>query len=177
MSIDAKPDHARDSGSNRSSGAFAAFFSSPILWGGLMTGGFYGLVPQSPIYRGTALRYFCGHPIEYATTAMFFMAIAILIGKGFALMAERSALSHDLLPNASSANSTDIIALATGIDAQRRALPPRLRETAACERIRAACSFVRDRHTSKGLDEHLQNASQIAHERLHRSHSLIRTTT
>src|SRR4029078_8624372 len=103
---------------------FAGFFNSPILWGGLMTCGFYSLVPHLPVYGDIALRYLCGRPMEYATTAMFFMAVAILIGKGLALMAERTALSSDVLPHPSSAGSREIITGATSRARQPRAMPP-----------------------------------------------------
>ena len=47
-----------------SSSGPAAFFTSPLLWGTLLTVGFYELIPHLPAYRALAERYFCGHPLE-----------------------------------------------------------------------------------------------------------------
>ncbi len=177
MSHDANSHHSQSSRSNRSNRGFAGFMTSPLLWGGLMTFGFYNLIPYLPIYRELAVRYHCGHPIEYATTAMFFIGIAILLGKALGLMAEKSALSCDLLFDPALTDSNDIVSRATAIDMRRRALPSRLRETAVCERIRDACAYVRDRRTSEGLEDHLKYIAELAAERLHSSYSLVRTTT
>src|SRR5690606_19502335 len=73
----------------------SALFSSPVLWGGLFTVGFYALIPYWPVQRELAQRYFCSHPLEYATATLFFVGVAILGLKALRLRAERAVLRID----------------------------------------------------------------------------------
>src|SRR5688500_20381054 len=65
----------------------------PVLWGVGATFAFYALLPYLPVQRELALRYFCGHWIEYATTGLFFMGMALLAKKAIALSQERRAIA------------------------------------------------------------------------------------
>ncbi|MDR1269489.1 MAG: MotA/TolQ/ExbB proton channel family protein [Planctomycetaceae bacterium] len=58
--------------------AFRKIFTSPILWGGLLSLGFYFLIHNGVLNHPLIVRYFAGHPVEYITTIMFFVGIAIL---------------------------------------------------------------------------------------------------
>jgi biopolymer transport protein ExbB/TolQ len=53
-------------------------FISPLLWGGLLSFGFYCSIHNGLLTHPLIVRYFAGHPVEYFTTIMFFIGIAIL---------------------------------------------------------------------------------------------------
>ena len=57
---------------------------SPLLWGGLLTVGFYRLIPVLPVQRELAERYFCNHPLEYACPEAATFSFDGLIGSGLA---------------------------------------------------------------------------------------------
>ncbi|MEZ6047773.1 MAG: hypothetical protein R3C11_19785 [Planctomycetaceae bacterium] len=57
-------------------------FASPFLWGAVLTIGFYASIPYIPEYRSLFERYFCNHPLEYATTFLFMVGVAFLCIKG-----------------------------------------------------------------------------------------------
>jgi biopolymer transport protein ExbB/TolQ len=58
--------------------AFQKIITSPLLWGGLLSFGFYFPIHNGFINQPLITRYFAGHPVEYITTIMFFIGIAIL---------------------------------------------------------------------------------------------------
>ncbi len=51
-----------------------AVLVSPLFWGIGATFGFYALIPYLPVYQSLIERYFCSHPLEYATAALFLLA-------------------------------------------------------------------------------------------------------
>ncbi|MFG0296557.1 MAG: hypothetical protein ACF8PG_11690, partial [Maioricimonas sp. JB045] len=53
-----------------------SLLTSPYIWGGLLTVGFYQLLPHLPVGREVAQRYFCGHPLEYVLAGMSFVGIS-----------------------------------------------------------------------------------------------------
>ena len=53
---------------------------------------FYGAIHKGWIQQPLVLRYFAGHPIEYITTVMFFVGIAILLVKYMVVLYERQQL-------------------------------------------------------------------------------------
>jgi biopolymer transport protein ExbB/TolQ len=150
---------------------------SPLIWGGLLTVGFYELIPILPVQRTLVERYFCGHPLEYATAGLFFVGIAILGLKGLRLSAEWNAISDGLIDEreyAETAGSADCLAR---IEASLRALPARLRSTHLAQRIRGVCVHLRGRDSTESLDDHLKYLAELAAERLHESYGLVRTIT
>lgn len=74
-----------------------ARLASPLLWGALATAGFYALVHYAPFDWPLVRRYFCGHPLEYVTTALYFVGTAMLVRKGLRLSVERAAFAHPFL--------------------------------------------------------------------------------
>ena len=150
---------------------------SPLLWGGLLTAGFYSLIPYLPIQRELAVRYFCGHPLEYATTTLFFIGVAILAFKAIRLGAERAALTDGLLSDIPPESAADSLATIGLLEGRLRSLPARLRKTKLAHRIDNVGDYVKDRGSSAGLEDHLKYLAELAAERLHTSYALIRTIT
>ncbi|MFG0331768.1 MAG: hypothetical protein ACF8TS_00275, partial [Maioricimonas sp. JB049] len=71
-------------------------FTSPYIWGGLLTVGFYQILPFLPVGRDVAQRYFCGHPLEYVLAGMSFVGMSILGIRLAGLRSERRALRQSL---------------------------------------------------------------------------------
>ena len=72
-------------------------FRSPVLTGAAAAGVFYlGLLkvvlPLVPSYRASLETLFCGHPLAYGTTILFWMGMAALGGKWLSVSADRDAL-------------------------------------------------------------------------------------
>ena len=76
-------------------------FLPPIVLGGIFSLLFYGAIHKGWILQPLVLRYFAGHPIEYITTVMFFVGIAILFVKYMAILSQQRLLlkSPILLPH------------------------------------------------------------------------------
>ena len=55
---------------------------------------FYGSIHKGWIQQPLVLRYFAGHPIEYITTVMFFVGVAILLIKYLAILSQRQLLQR-----------------------------------------------------------------------------------
>ena len=62
----------------------------------LLTGAFYATAPFTPGVQGFVRRYFCSHPLEYATTTLFFVGLAILSIKAIGVGAEKSSFRLEL---------------------------------------------------------------------------------
>jgi len=149
---------------------------SPIAWGGVATLLFYALIPHLPVQRELAIRYFCSHPLEYATTTLFFVGLAILAIKAFGMGAERKSLRLDL----TEIGADNGLAPKSSADRFRKiisGLPPAQRSTHLVRRIGDASAYVQERGSGAGLEEHLKSLAELAAERLHRSYALIRTIT
>jgi biopolymer transport protein ExbB/TolQ len=167
--------HAQASPAQTSQGT--GLFSSPLLWGGLLTIGFYSVIPYLPFQRGLAERYFCSHPLEYATTALFFTGMAILGSKWLRIGTERSVLASGLLDFEELSTISDAPERAARVDETIGKIPGHYRSTHLSRRIHNVCSFILGRKTSSGLEEHLKYLAELASERLHESFALIRTIT
>ena len=138
----------------------------PALWGGAAAFGFYALLPYLPVQRELALRYFCGHWIEYATTGLFFIGMALLAKKAISLSRERQAIAA----TESAARETTPIS-AEGL---LKALSAQLSHTAIGERLRDTADHLAIPQASH-LSEHLKYLAELAAERLHGSYALVRT--
>jgi biopolymer transport protein ExbB/TolQ len=157
----------------------AAVFRSPFLWGIATTVGFYCLIPVLPVQREFAVRYFCGHPLEYLTTVLFFVGMAILALKGVGLLSDRRALAasidHD--PLARCAASAALQERVAAIETWLHTLPLSHRRTCIGRRLQDVCAYIRGQGSSHGLEEHLKYLAELASERLHSSYALVRTIT
>ena len=71
----------------RAARTFSDTFAAQLLLGGLFTVGFYGAVAVMPEQWSFFQRYFCSHPLEYVTTALFFVAMGTLLLSSFSMVA------------------------------------------------------------------------------------------
>lgn len=153
-------------------------FGSPILWGGLFTVGFYSALPYLPIQQELLVRYFCSHPLEYATALLFFVGMATLALKAFRMLTERAPFNLPLgIDAATSQKRMDVIERIAVIEDFLSALPRSLRTTHLVRRLDDVCGYVRSRRGGDGLEDHLKYLAELAAEKLHGSYALVRTIT
>lgn len=151
--------------------------ASPIVWGGLATAFFYFLIPYSPVWKTEIARYFAGHWIEYVTSGLSFVALAILIKKACQSAAERKAVCWPDWTGGEALPLHDPVRLAEQLLQKIRSAPERWRDTQVARRIRDVCAFVIGRRSAAGLEEHLRYLAELAAGDLHASYSLVRTVT
>ncbi len=161
----------------KSNGWAKSLFGSPLLLGGLLTFGFYALIPMLPVYRELVIRYFCSHPLEYATAGLFFVGISTLGLKAARLVGERQALALRLLDSPNLDSSADAVERVAHLENKLHSMPRAMQHTYLSQRVGEICDFVRSRRSSDGLDEHLKYLAEIAAEKLHGSYALVRTVT
>jgi len=175
-SVNSTPAEFSDSSSERRDWA-ALVLESPLLWGTVLTVGFYALIPYLPVQRELAVRYFCAHPLEYATAALFFLGMAILGIKALKLPTERSAFAYNLFRDPRFSTESDahrkLMLLREGFST----LPPRIQQSQLGERYRDVGQYLAARSSSGSLDEHLKYLAELAAERLQDSYALVRTIT
>jgi biopolymer transport protein ExbB/TolQ len=153
------------------------WFTSPILWSSVATVAFYLLIPHTPLWRAQITRYFAGHWIEYVTTGLSFLALAILGQKLWRQMNESQALRWRGWLGTELNSTAEPVELAAQIERNLLAAPPHWRATGIARRIRETCQFVVGRRSSEGLEDHLRYLADLAAEQLHSSYSLVRTVT
>lgn len=155
----------------------ALLLSSPVLWGGLLTVAFYQLIPYLPVQRELAERYFCSHPLEYATATLFFIGMAILAAKGVRVTGEKAAFEERLLELGRPPEDADPATRAGAIEQGLANTPSRLQSTWLGRRVQDVCTYVRVKKSGDGLADHLRYLAELAGERLHDSYALVRTIT
>ena len=137
----------------------------------------YAVGPNIPGIADFVQRYFCSHPLEYISTAMFFTGMAILLQKYLSQRAERSTLhaaaqladgGWELLPTSEEREE----ALAEWCDQQE----PRARSTQLFRRAHDTLHYLKGSRR-EGLEEHLRYLAELASDRLHQTFATIRTIT
>ncbi|MEW4530858.1 MotA/TolQ/ExbB proton channel family protein [Maioricimonas sp. JC845] len=151
-----------------------SLLTSPYIWGGLLTVGFYQLLPHLPVGREVAQRYFCGHPLEYVLAGMSFVGISILGIKLAGLRSERKALRQSLDAVKTEGDSLDTASQLADVI---HAWPDRQKATHLGRRCHGVVSYVRGQKTAAGLEDHLKYLADVAADRLFESYSLLQTIT
>ncbi|MCX7421448.1 MAG: MotA/TolQ/ExbB proton channel family protein [Planctomycetia bacterium] len=151
--------------------------TSPILWGSIATVCFYGVIPYSPIWRAEVTRYFAGHWIEYVTSLLSFIGLAILAQKAFRLTAESQAALWSGWTDLEAAPLGDVVCTAKLLKDKVRTSSTGWQSTHIAKRIQEVCAYLLGRRSAKGLEEHLRYLGELAASDLHSSYSLVRTVT
>lgn len=124
-------------------------------------------------------RYFCGHPLEYVTSALFFVGIGILVVKWKQLPTERSAINSALKLAASPEWSGD------DASQQVERILSEWQNTPGAKTLSASSMWRRvddvlhyiNAGRNGGLEDHLKYLADLSVDRLIQSYSLIRTVT
>lgn len=144
----------------------------PLFWGLSATLGFYLLIGWGVIRSELISRYFAGHPVEYAETALFFVGVFALLVKAIDLAYQFSEISEVKLP-APHANG-DAPEQASNLLLQIKKLPARLQETYLGQRLTNALRYVYQTESADGIDDQLRYLSEVDAERSHDGYSLVR---
>jgi biopolymer transport protein ExbB/TolQ len=144
---------------------------SVYLFGFGVTGAFYATAPFIPGIESFVRRYFCSHPIEIASTVLFFTGMSILLHRLWCMRTEQSA-ANAVESAANSDNRMQPESLAEWCDAQ----PARAQNSAMVSRINGAVRYVAG-SGREGLEQHLRYLAELAADRLHESYALVRTIT
>ena len=142
-----------------------ASYARTILLAAGALGIFYGI--GSRVGGDFFNRYFCGHPLEYVSTAMFFWGMAILFQKALSLRGERHTLAS---LQAIEEPTTEILGSWCG--EQRKTSG----QSVVFRRVEATVTYLHGKSRT-GLEEHLRYLAELASERLHQSFATIRTVT
>jgi biopolymer transport protein ExbB/TolQ len=126
-------------------------------------------------------RYFCGHPLEYITSAIFFTGMAILGLKLRRLPVERRALHHVQQSAAdrgwpSQRPGDARSAVGTLLNDLEAALPAQAADCTISQRLNAVLQQISLRPDA-ALDDHLRYLADLAVDRLNQSYQLVRTVT
>jgi biopolymer transport protein ExbB/TolQ len=136
-----------------------------------VTGTFYSTVPFIPGIESFVRRYFCSHPIEIASTVLFFTGMTVLLHRLWRMRSEQSAAAAIEL-----AADTDDGLHSESLTKWCEAQPERLQNSAMLERIGGAVRYVAG-SGREGLEQHLRYLAELAADRLHESYALVRTIT
>ena len=124
-------------------------------------------------------RYFCGHPIEYVTSGLFFVGMAILAVKWKQLSTDRAVIA-DVKELAATAQwvqaevgSGAVQSLTAWQAASHREV---WRSTSMWHRVQDVLHYV-NAGRNDGLEDHLKYLADLSVDRLIQSFSLIRTVT
>lgn len=147
---------------------------SPLLWGAAASFGFYQVLPTVPGFESSLRTLFCGHPLAYATTSLFWVGMAGLALKATGIRRELEATAPGMQAEAMPAGPE---ATAEQLEATLDRLPEANQGTMSIDRLRAIARFVRGRKSTEGLDSHLSYLAEFAGEQLHNSYGLVRTIT
>lgn len=145
---------------------------------------FYIIAPIAarPFAGGTEFvnRYFCGHPLEYITSAMFFVGMGILFMKLRCLPWEKNAVRslNEIASNAGwKSRAIDSNAIVESLKTwQTKVIPRHWRATLLSRRVDEVLHYVIHRQ-SGSFEDHLRYLADLASDRLLQSYSLIRTVT
>ncbi|MCA9039367.1 MAG: MotA/TolQ/ExbB proton channel family protein [Planctomycetaceae bacterium] len=147
---------------------------SPFLWGSLLTIGFYAAIPYLPEYRPLMERYFCNHPLEYATTFLFMVGIAFLAIKAMQLRAQKVAFEIELIEQTYNPQLPPL-ENAQRLEVKAEEHMELFGSSWLLNRLRDTGRYLIGRGNSKGLEEHLRYLAELAIEELQRSYALLRT--
>ncbi len=124
-------------------------------------------------------RYFCGHPIEYVTSGLFFVGMGILLVKWQQLPTERMVISSvkSLALTADWTSEDHANGAVQTLNAwQAASHHESWRSSAMWNRVQDVLHYV-NAGRNGGLEDHLKYLADLSVDRLIQSYSLIRTVT
>lgn len=149
-----------------------SFFRLPFFWGGMAFLGFYGLIQRGILSGGLVERYFTSHPVEYISTALFFIGMAALVIQAVDVLLQLGDLKRPLLGEIprEGVEAGD----AAGMLASLGRLPARMQRGYLVGRLREALEFVRRKRSADTLDEQLRHLGDADVDRMYAQYALVR---
>lgn len=149
-----------------------ALARSPILWGAVACGAFYGLLSAGVLESEFVRKYFASHPVEYVTAAMFFVGLAALAIKAIDLARQRQGLDKPLLGPIPAGGQP--VVDSEPLAAQLKRLPERMRQSYLIRRLLDALEFVRRSGSAEAIDDQLKYLADRDAGEAHASYGLVR---
>ncbi len=148
---------------------------SPLLWGGLASVGFYAIIETWFSSNRYLHEYFLSHPVEYVTTTMFFLGLAVLaiktIGLTFQSTYSRGGVGLLLGPIRQGGQPvSDCGKLLSRLES----LPPRRQNDLLVKRLHAVLERIRRCQSAEGIEEELKFLAGQEEDRIYESYSLFR---
>ncbi|MEP3482230.1 MAG: MotA/TolQ/ExbB proton channel family protein [Fuerstiella sp.] len=140
-----------------------------------LTAGFYLVAPELPQIGAFVTRYFCSHPLEYISTAMFFTGVSILLQKVWRLRSENRMLDESSEFIEANLEVTDYETLTSRLD-EWCADDERESNTTLMHRVTEVIRYLKT-NRRVGLDDHLRYLAELASDQLHQTYATIRTIT
>lgn len=160
--------------SNQQPSLTHTFLTAPWIWACGAYWLFYQQIPNLPVGREIALRYFCGHPLERVLAGLFFVGLSIILIKAVLLIFERQAFRYvadfgikDVSPN--------IDENVGRLQNRMTSASNELQNTYWGGRLEHLLAFFKGQKSGHGLSEHLTYLSDAAYDRLQASHALLQT--
>jgi biopolymer transport protein ExbB/TolQ len=150
---------------------FQKIVTSPFLWGGLLSFGFYFLIHNGLINQPLIIRYFAGHPVEYITTIMFFLGVAILGTKYLHILFQRHLLRQS--PILEPDYKVDVRCADRYLDMLSRH-EKKYGSSILTRRLRLALNFVRRCGSAEELDTELRYLSDEDTAKADADYGLVR---
>ena len=147
--------------------------ASPVLWGGILSVGFYVPIHLGWISDPFVQRYFTSHPILYAITIMFFVGLASLIAKHLGVLAERGVLRQTPILDPRSPQKVDVRYADHYLATIQRHVQ-KLGESILSRRLQLALQFVKRCGSAEELDTELRYLSEEDATKADADYGLVR---
>ncbi len=150
-----------------------AIMRSPIVWGLLACGAFYGLVFGGPLNFQVLHRYFTHHPVEYGETLLFSIGMAALLLRLADTIVQRANLIRSPWANLAIQN-VPLNEVCGNLQAALDRLPAHRQDEYYLGRLRRALEFVARQGSPEGLFDELRYLADIDATRSHFRFGLFR---
>ena len=155
-------------------GLVDSLFGSPILWGLLASGVFYGLIHFGVINNSYIRDYFAGHEVEYVTTIMFFVGMAALLINALGTMHQLGRLSSRNRIFGSVPVGGQPISDCPSLLARLQAIGSADGSDILLRRFRDALDRIMRRNSAEGLEDELKYLADRDADRIYESYALFR---
>ena len=156
---DAKTNNDRDQLKRSSASVIFATVGWQVICGLAICIGFYALIHMQILTHPLVVRYFAGHPVEYVTTALFFIGMVALSLNGLDAVGQFGTLNEvGLGPRDDQPQSTgDLPRLLHAL----RELPGYIQASLLAQRFTNILHYVQRKGTVQGLDAELKHLSDV----------------
>jgi biopolymer transport protein ExbB/TolQ len=153
-------------------GIILANMGWPVIWGGLLTVGFYTLLRSGVIDSPLMARYFSTHPVQYFEATLFAVGVAAIFIKAMNVVGQFGTLREiDVAPKPPGGQE---VAEAEGMLESLAKLPKCACRSYLGRRLQQALQYVSRKGTASGLEHELKHLSDMDAARQHDGFALVR---
>jgi hypothetical protein len=146
--------------------------TSPIVWGSVACWAFYTAILQDWIESQLLVRYLAGHPVEFVTSALFFIGLAALLMRLLNVTGQFATAGGVGLPPIPLGGQP--ISTCDGLIADLDELPLAVQNGYLVRRLHEALDFVRRKGSADSIEQHLRHLEDQDAVRMHGGYSLVR---